>query len=180
MCKEFHSKYFAVEFLFVIVILGHTNNGKNKKQRKVLKRGFRMATDILISIKNLQEQDGERNVIDYQTKGELYEKKGTTYLRYKEKGEGLEGVQTTLKVEKEQISLIRHGALSMCQVFKEGVRNDCEYNTPHGTLMLSTDTKNMEKALGFDDGRIRISYDLYFSGQLTSNNTLEIEYKTIQ
>ena len=32
MCKEFHSNYFAVEFLFVIVILGHTNNGKNKKR----------------------------------------------------------------------------------------------------------------------------------------------------
>ncbi|AZR74053.1 hypothetical protein BBF96_12000 [Anoxybacter fermentans] len=139
-----------------------------------------MATEILISIKNLQKQDGEKNIINYQTRGFLYDKGQATYLQYEESAEGLEGVRTTLKLEKNRVTLIRHGKVSMCQVFEEGVKDESQYKTSYGSIPLSTDTKRLEQALGFDEGRIRIYYDLYLGDELTSNNTLEIIYQTIQ
>lgn len=135
-----------------------------------------MPLSILIDVRNLQLQDGEQNIIHYKTRGYLYQKGQATYLQYQEGAEGLEGVQTTLKIEKDRVTLIRHGELSMNQVFKSGTMTEGIYRTPWGQFDMGTETTNIEMALGFEEGRFRIFYKLYLGGELTSENTLELTY----
>lgn len=138
-----------------------------------------MAIQILIDVKNLIKQDEEQNIIHYQTRGLLYQKGQATYLQYEEGTEGLEGVQTTLKLEKDRVTLIRHGDMGLRQVFEEGKKDSCEYHTAFGSLSMMTETQGLEHALGMDEGRIRITYNVYFAGDLSSNNTLEVVYESI-
>lgn len=139
-----------------------------------------MAISVQIDVRNLQKQDHEQNIINYQTRGYLYQKGQATYLQYQEGAEGLEGVQTTLKLEKNRVTLIRHGDLSMKQVFEQGIRDDGMYQTPYGALALGTDTTFLEMVVGFEEGRIRIFYDVFLSGTISSTNTLEITYQSIR
>lgn len=141
---------------------------------------FSMAISVRIDVRNLQRQDGEQNMINYQTRGYLYQKGQATYLQYREGAEGLEGVQTTLKLEKNRVTLIRHGDISMKQVFENGLRDDGLYQTPYGSLALGTETSLVEMVLGFEEGRVRIFYDLYLGGAVSSANTLEITYQSFQ
>lgn len=135
-----------------------------------------MAVGILLRVKSLQEQDGEQNIIDYQTRGYLYHKGQVTYLQYQEGTEGLEGVQTTLKLEKDRVTLIRHGDISMHQTFQTGVKDEGEYRTNFGSLPLSTDTELLEIVVGFDEGSIRVIYDIYLGDEKSSTNTMEVSY----
>lgn len=139
-----------------------------------------MAISVRIDVRNLQRQDEEQNIINYQTRGYLYQKGQATYLQYQEGAEGLEGVQTTLKIEKNRVTLIRHGDISMKQIFEQGTRDEGMYHTPYGDLTLGTETTLLEMMLAYEEGRIRIFYDLYLSGAISSVNTLEITYQSIQ
>jgi uncharacterized beta-barrel protein YwiB (DUF1934 family) len=139
-----------------------------------------MAISVQIDVRSLQRQDGEQNIINYQTRGYLYQQGQATYLQYQEGAEGLEGVQTTLKLEKNRVTLIRHGNISMNQVFEKGLRDEGTYHTPYGDLALGTETTLLEMVLGYEEGRMRIFYDLYLGGAISSVNTLEITYQSIQ
>ncbi len=138
-----------------------------------------MAVSIILEIKNFLKQDGEQNIINCQTRGYLYQKGQATYLKYSEVAEGLEGVQTTLKLEKNRVILIRYGNISMRQIFQEGVKDEGDYQTPYGNIPMSVETSSLEQALGINEGRIRIQYDLYLGNELNSNNVLEISYQSL-
>lgn len=137
-----------------------------------------MAIVVLIEVKSLQRQDEQQNIISYQTRGYLYQKGQATYLQYSEGAEGLEGVQTTLKLEKDRVTLIRHGQFAMRQVFATGCKDEALYETPYGSLELLTDTHSLEMAVGYEEGRLRMTYDLYLGGELSGQNTLEITYQS--
>lgn len=141
---------------------------------------FIMAVDVFLSIKNLQKQNKQRDLIDYQTRGYLYQKNQVTYLKYEEGTEGFEGVSTTLKIEKDRVILIRHGKITMCQVFQKDLKYQGEYQTVYGTLMLTTMTNQLEITMGINHGIIKIIYDLYLEGGFNGNNTLEIKFESIK
>ncbi len=138
-----------------------------------------MAIDVSITVKNLQYQDEQKNIVHQQTRGYLYPKKQAVFLQYEEDSEGLKGVKTTLKLERERVTLIRHGKVSMNQTFEKGLRHKGEYQTPYGNISLTTDTTDIEMAIGQDEGLIRIFYDVYMAEDLSSSNTLEIVYQRV-
>ena len=139
-----------------------------------------MAVDVFLSVKNLQKHNEQKNLIDYQTRGYLYQKNQATYLKYEEGTEGFEGVSTTLKIEKDRVILIRHGKITMYQVFQKDLKYQGNYQTVYGTLMLTTMTNQLEITMGLNYGIIRIVYDLYLEGEFNGNNTLEIKFESIK
>ena len=112
-----------------------------------------MAVGILLQVKSLQEQDGQQNIIDYQTRGYLYQKGQVTYLQYQEGTEGLEGVQTTLKLEKDRVTLIRHGDIAMHQTFQVGLKDEGKYETAFGNLDIGANTNLLEVVLDLKKAR---------------------------
>lgn len=132
-----------------------------------------MAMDIWLKVKNLQEQDGQDNIISYQTRGYLYPKNPALFLKYREDRAGLEGVMTTLKIEGDRVTLIRHGTIALKQIFAIGLTTKGSYQTPYGRFQLTTVTTDLEIDLKKAAGLIRIAYDLYWGSQLSSSNLLK-------
>ncbi|MDQ0339357.1 uncharacterized beta-barrel protein YwiB (DUF1934 family) [Caldalkalibacillus uzonensis] len=71
--------------------------------------------------------------------GMLYRKGKVYYLKYIEHSE--EGpINTTLKLEEDRLTVIRHGAASMNHVYRPGTTTRGIYHTPYGPLHMETHT----------------------------------------
>ena len=55
----------------------------------------------------------------------------------------MEGTTTTVKVEEDQVSIIRLGTTNTHLVFKKGQRKYNRYETPYGELLLSIFTNDL-------------------------------------
>ncbi len=136
-----------------------------------------LSHDVLITIDSSQKQNDDATEISFQTKGRLYNKNGTYYLKYEEELEGLEGVESTLKLEENRVTLIRQGEVRTLQKFISGRRTEFEYNTLYGTLQLEVEVDRLSVELDSEQGRVDLVYKLYKSETLISINQLSISYK---
>ena len=71
-----------------------------------------MKKDVLISIKGVQRVEGQEEVIELMTVGNLYKKKDSYYLSYEEtEATGFGGSKTTLRLEQDgRVTMLRSGA----------------------------------------------------------------------
>ena len=104
-----------------------------------------MKKKVWLSIKGQQStQSEEPEIVELITEGELYYKDRSNYLLYKESEvSGMEGTTTTVKVEEDQVSIIRLGTTNTHLVFKKGQRKYNRYETPYGELLLSIFTNDL-------------------------------------
>jgi uncharacterized beta-barrel protein YwiB (DUF1934 family) len=109
--------------------------------------------------------EGQR--IEQNLQAELYVKGTHLYYRYKETDENMGNTTTTLKVEPEQIRIIRHGDMQSEQTFVLLGNRAGFYQTPQGKLDLATFTHTLAVNLTNYVGTISWSYDLYVSGELS-------------
>ena len=133
--------------------------------------------EVEISILGVQVEGEERNEISSVVKGRLYKKRDTYYLKYKEKVQGLEGVKTTLKIEDEQITLIRQGQVRSIQKFVSDEKTEFDYKTPYGMLKLVIEVEELKIDVGNVKGQVNIHYILHDQQQVISTNQLDITYK---
>jgi uncharacterized beta-barrel protein YwiB (DUF1934 family) len=109
--------------------------------------------------------EGQRIEQDFQAS--LYVKGTHLYFRYKETDENMGDTTTTLKVELDQIRIIRHGDIQSEQSFVLQSNRAGFYQTPQGLLELATFTRTLVIDLIKQVGTITWSYDLYISGELS-------------
>lgn len=107
----------------------------NEMKRKVR---IRLRTDI----------DGVRQVLE--AAGVAYVKGDYTYIRYEETAPELSGVTTTLKLGKDEITVLRHGAVRSEQRFAAGTTRSGYYETAEGRFRLETTTERVNTR--FKDG----------------------------
>ena len=84
-----------------------------------------MKKDVIITIRGLQtfEDTGEDNV-ELVTNGRFYNKGGCYYVSYKESElTGLGNTTTTVKIEKDKVTVIRFGDLESHMIFEEGQKH---------------------------------------------------------
>lgn len=140
-----------------------------------------MKKKVWLSIKGQQSIESEEpEIIELITEGELYNKNQSNYLLYKESEvSGMEGTTTTLKVDEDQISIIRLGTTNTHLVFKKGQRKYNRYETPYGDLVLSIFTKDLD--IKYNEKKepvsIYLDYNLGIEGGQQSQNSLEIQVK---
>lgn len=96
--------------------------------------------------------------------GTFTEKNGYCYARYEEtEASGMAGTTTTLKWNGSQVSLIRHGAYEMHQVFVEGGICAGDYRTPYLMIPLETKTKKVRvKKLPWG-WKLQMEYELAYA-----------------
>ncbi|PRX35790.1 uncharacterized beta-barrel protein YwiB (DUF1934 family) [Orenia metallireducens] len=136
-----------------------------------------MPQEVKIRINSSQLEGLDKNEIAFKTKGLLYNKKGIYYLKYKEDLEGLKGVETTLKIKEDELTLIRQGQVRMIQEFVLDKQNNFDYHTPYGTLSFQVEVEELNIDVDFFQGVIDLSYQLYNGEELISKNQLNIIYK---
>ena len=118
---------------------------------------------------------GEENVIKSNVDGTLYQKKDHKYIIYKEI-ENNEETTTSLKIEGEQITIKRFGALDSTLRFKVGKVDISSYLTQQGAFVIENHTKELEIVEG-NDISIYIDYDIKIMDMFTGRNLIKIDIK---
>ncbi|MCR1899481.1 DUF1934 domain-containing protein [Irregularibacter muris] len=140
-----------------------------------------MKKKVWLSIKGKQQtQDQEAEIIELLTEGELYNKDKSQYILYKESEvSGMEGTTTTVKIEGDQVTIIRLGTTNSHLVFKKGKKKYNRYETPYGDLLMSISTKNVDVEYNEekDPIAIHLDYNMEIDGAHGSRNTLDIQVK---
>jgi uncharacterized beta-barrel protein YwiB (DUF1934 family) len=116
----------------------------------------------------------EGQIIEQLFKAELYTKGDYCYYRYTETDENMGRTNTTLKVEPQQIRIIRHGDIQSEQTFALQRHKSFYYQTPQGRLELTTYTHEINVSLTDHVGIISWSYDLFVSDELSGTYSLTV------
>ncbi len=119
----------------------------------------------------------EPEVIHSVARGSLEDRgeDGIVLSYHEARGSGLEGTQTTLRVEPGRVILERTGAVSSQMVFEEGQEHPSSYVTPYGALPMRIRTQKLRIGLDRQGGELTICYDLELEGADAGRNTLRIQ-----
>lgn len=135
-----------------------------------------MKKKAIISVSSSRENDDDK--IEVVTPGDFYRKDSFYYAEYKEtEVSGMEGTDTTFKMNNDNFSLIRIGSTNANMDFNRKKDSLSIYDTPYGTIELRIKTNKLEVNLDEDGGDILIDYNLSVSGQKYQNTTLKINIK---
>ena len=130
--------------------------------------------DININIVTTQFNElGEKNIIKSNSEGTLYQKKDHKYIIYKQIEDG-EETTTSLKIEENQVTIKRFGALNSTLRFKVGHSDISNYLTPQGAFVIENHTKELDIFEG-ENISIYIDYDIKIMDMFTGRNVINIE-----
>lgn len=139
-----------------------------------------MKKNAIISVVSKQsdsEDDGD--VIEVVTPGQFYKEDNCYYAIYEETEiSGMKGTTTTLKIDEERFTLKRTGTTNTEMKFKKYERDLTLYNTPHGALDLTVDTKELKMNVNDNGGDVFIDYDMIVGNQQILSTTLQINIKS--
>ena len=121
-----------------------------------------MSKKVMLSITGTQRYpEQEPEVIELVTEGTMCMRDGGWEITYQESAlTGLEGVQTTFRVEPQKVTLTRSGKLQSQMVFQQGVAHDSLYQMEFGTLMLRVCASQVFFDITPDGGVIDLVYEI--------------------
>ncbi len=121
-----------------------------------------MSTRVMLSITGTQRYaDQEPEVIELVTEGTMCMRDGGWEISYQESAlTGLDGVQTTFRVEPQKVTLTRSGKLQSEMVFQQGVAHDSLYQMEFGTLMIRVCANQVFFDITPDGGVIDLLYEI--------------------
>lgn len=106
--------------------------------------------------------------------GVLHVKQNATYIQYNDT-EQEEEIKTVIKIEDEEVTIIKYGHVRSKQIFSKGKQYLSEYETPFGVLPLEVNTKDMVvEFMSKDDGYIQIDYVLDIAGERLGTRKVDI------
>ena len=111
----------------------------------------------------IESRSGSETTVQ-KARGDLYRKGDHTYIRYEEEPNELGRTVTLIKLEDNQIRIVRQGDVQAEQTFLPGEKRIGFYQTPQGRLELEIETHELTSEAVHGIGITRWSYDLYASG----------------
>jgi len=136
-----------------------------------------MESNVWIKLRGSQEIEGEEDSYELITEG-TYKKEDGKYIVSYEGSEitGYENTTTTLSVEKDNVSMIRTGALAPTQmIFEKGNKYTGQYETPFGFLYVGVITNDMKVCVDDEGGNIELDYYVQFNDNDPMKNALSVE-----
>ena len=141
-----------------------------------------MKKDVIISIRGLQEQDGEAgDPITLVTPGRYYRKHDSYYISYEESElTGLAGTRTTLRVKPDFVKLVRTGLYPSELQFELGKRHMSLYHTEYGDLSIVVSTNHIRNTLTDDGGDLDVQYTVEVANTPVGVNHLSLTIKNAE
>ena len=141
-----------------------------------------MKKDVIITIKGLQSfEDADNDSIELVTSGRFYEKNGNYYISYKESElTGLGNTTTTVKVEKNKVTVIRFGDLETHMIFEEGKKHISYYDMGFGALTVGISTKSIDKSLSDLGGQMKIDYAMEINNAVAGESALCMDIRAAE
>lgn len=122
-------------------------------------------------LSTIQHPNAEAETFDLQTTGELTIKGNQPYLVYEEM-QNEKSVKTTVKLSSDSTLILRSGGVKMRLPFVKGELQTGSYDSGYGTMMITTNTKQLD----FEDGHFRVEYELLINEEVAGTYTLELIY----
>ena len=141
-----------------------------------------MKKDVIISIRGLQEQDGEAgDPITLVTPGRYYRKNDSYYISYEESElTGLAGTRTTLRIKPDYVKLVRTGLYPSELLFELGKRHMSLYHTDYGDLSIVVSTNHIWNTLTDDGGDLDVQYTVEVANTPVGVNHLSLTIKNAE
>ena len=141
-----------------------------------------MKKDVIISIRGLQEQDGQTgDPITLVTPGRFYRKNDSYYISYEESElTGLAGTRTTLRVKPDYVKLVRTGLYPSELLFQLGKRHMSLYHTDYGDLSIVVSTNHIRNTLTDDGGDLDVQYTVEVANTPVGVNHLSLTIKNAE
>lgn len=134
--------------------------------------------DVWISIKGIQNADGESNTLELDTAGTMERLTDGYKLTYKEsETTGMDGVTTSLLVKPTAITLERQGAMNTLLFLEKGRRTMCNYDTGYGTLTMGVYAKDIRTEMADHGGKFDFHYTLDINSDITSSHDVYVTVK---
>lgn len=116
--------------------------------------------EVLVSVKGRSGMVDE-GLIELITEGKLYKKDNAYYISYKETDvTGMKGTTTTLKTEKNRVTLIRHGTITSNFVFEEGKKYISHYATEYGVFTVGIKAEKIDVDINDYGGIVKVVYSI--------------------
>ncbi len=140
-----------------------------------------MKKDVIITIRGLQNfEDADNDSIELVTSGRFYEKNGNYYISYKESElTGLGNTTTTVKIEKNKVTVIRFGDLETHMIFEEGQKHISYYDMGFGSLTVGISTKSIDKSFSELGGKMKIDYAMEINNAVAGESALCMDIRTV-
>lgn len=140
-----------------------------------------MTRKVMLAIQGRQAyQDQEPDTIQLMTEGEMTFRDGGWDISYEESDlTGMQGVTTTFRVEPDQITLTRTGALNSQMIFRQGVPHDSLYEMPFGALMITVRATSLFFDLTPGGGVIDLVYDIEIEKSAVGVVDYHLDIRTI-
>lgn len=138
---------------------------------------------IRVKFKSEILQDGERQVMAFETNGQYYIKGETEYIVFPEEQGNGEKLDVIYKLSDQEVWVSRSGnGVKMKQTFRTGELTAGLYESDFGIFQLETDT---EKVVRMQDpvknrGSVQLQYLLKVQGQETGQYFITIHYEEEQ
>ena len=141
-----------------------------------------MKKDVIISIRGLQEQDGETgDPITLVTPGRYYRKNDSYYISYEESElTGLAGTRTILRIKPDYVKLVRTGLYPSELLFELGKRHMSLYHTDYGDLSIVVSTNHIRNTLTDDGGDLDVQYTVEVANTPVGVNHLSLTIKNAE
>lgn len=138
-----------------------------------------MENNVLISIKTLQEADGEElEPIELQTPGKFGILNKKYYIMYEESEmTGFADTTTTIKIWPGHVVVTRRGKFNMKMHYETGSRNLCLYPTPYGEIGAAIYTSEIDFDFSETSGKLRVDYTLDADNENFVQNSLNVEVR---
>lgn len=140
-----------------------------------------MEREVVLSLRGTQTYTGqEPDEIELITDGVLTELESGWEISYAESAlTGLEGVNTTFRLEEGCVTLTRTGALESQMVFREGISHESLYQMAFGALLITVCATRISWDLSQNGGTVELKYtiDIENSAAGTVDYHLQIKPK---
>lgn len=133
--------------------------------------------EVIIKIRTVQIDDGDKTVISDEYRGMLYVKNNKYFIFYTELDEdGVKMSDSVIRCDGEIVEIKRTGAYSSVLAFDSGREYKTVYSTPYGGLPVSLKCKKVLCALDSDGGKIVLDYKMNITDKNYDNNvTITVE-----
>ncbi len=136
--------------------------------------------NVIISIVDRHEIDGESVSSELITVGTFCGSEDDYSLTYDEQDESMKGCTTTMRVQnKNKITMTRSGEFSAEMVIEQGRRHNCHYETPEGNLSIGIFARKIDSDIHIDGGNLFFSYTIDFNSGFASLNELKVTVREV-
>lgn len=133
----------------------------------------------MIYIKGNDDLGGEKESIEFLTKGRYYKRDNARFLSYEEiDEEDMKVTKTLLKVEEDRcVTLTRSGAQRSQLVIEKGQRHQCHYDNGMADWMMGIEASMIKNGLEDNGGTLDFKYSMDINAMLQSEHEVSIVVK---